>query len=241
MRDLLIVLAAASGAVAHTIFQEVLINGVSQGHLAGVRVPSYDGPINDVTSTNIICNGGPNPLNRPFPKKVIDVKAGDTVTMVWHHTLDGDKPNDKSDPVDPGHVGPTLAYMAKVDDARTEKVTGLKWFKVHEDGLDAKLQWGVSRMYKNRGKVSFKVPSCIQSGQYLLRGELIALHGAGSLRGSQFYMECAQMNVLGGGKANPPTVSFPGAYKQNDPGILFQLYYPAPKTYIVPGPKVFKC
>jgi cellulase len=147
MRDLLIVLAAASGVVAHTIFQEVLVNGVSQGHLAGVRVPSYDGsvassetlfltlkisdlllhrPINDVTSPNIICNGGPNPLNRPFSKKVIDVKAGDTLTMVWHHTLDGDKPRDKSDPVDPGHVGPTLAYMAKVDDARTEKVTGLR-------------------------------------------------------------------------------------------------------------------
>jgi lytic cellulose monooxygenase (C4-dehydrogenating) len=120
---------------------------------------------------------------------VIDVRAGDTVTMVWHHTLDGDKPNDKSDPVDPGHLGPTLAYMAKVDDARTEKVTGLKCkllyprlliahskmlnqtsgFKVHEDGWDGKNQWGVTKMYKNRGKVSFKVPSCIQSGQYVLR------------------------------------------------------------------------
>jgi cellulase len=36
-------------------------------------------------------------------------------------------------------------------------------------------------------------------------------------------MECAQLNILGGGKMEPPTVSFPGAYKQNDPGILFQV------------------
>jgi lytic cellulose monooxygenase (C4-dehydrogenating) len=161
------------------------------------------------------------------------------VTMVWHRTLDGDKPGDKSDPIDPGHLGPTIAYMARVNDATTERVTGLRWFKVHQDGMDANKQWGVTRMYKNRGKVSFKVPSCIPSGQYveehwsglqilivpryLLRGEVIALHGAGNPKGAQFYMECAQLNVAGGGNANPPTVAFPGAYKQNDPGVLFQV------------------
>jgi hypothetical protein len=94
------------------------------------------------------------------------VKAGDAVTVVWHHTLDGNNPKDRSDPIDPSHVGPTLAYMAKVDDARTEKVTGLRWFKVHEDGLDANRQWGVDRMVQNRGKVTFKIPSCIPPGQY---------------------------------------------------------------------------
>jgi hypothetical protein len=37
-------LSALIGSIsAHTIFQEVAINGVSQGHLAGVRVPTYDG------------------------------------------------------------------------------------------------------------------------------------------------------------------------------------------------------
>jgi cellulase len=54
------------------------------------------------------------------------VTAGDTVTMFWHRTLEGDKPSDKADPIDPGHVGPTLAYLAKVDNAKTEHVTGLK-------------------------------------------------------------------------------------------------------------------
>jgi hypothetical protein len=35
--------ALASGASAHTIFQQMYVNGVSPGHQVGIRVPSYDG------------------------------------------------------------------------------------------------------------------------------------------------------------------------------------------------------
>ena len=42
---------------------------------------------------------------------------------------------------------------------------------------------------------------------------MIALHGASNYPGAQFYMECAQINVVGGtGAKTPSTVSFPGAY-----------------------------
>ena len=30
-----------------------------------------------------------------------------------------------ADPIDPGHLGPVMAYAAKFDDARTTKVAGL--------------------------------------------------------------------------------------------------------------------
>ncbi|CCA76320.1 hypothetical protein PIIN_10315, partial [Serendipita indica DSM 11827] len=41
----------------------------------------------------------------------------------------------------------------------------------------------------------------------------------------QFYLACAQLNVVNGGSANPsPLVSFPGAYKATDPGILINIY-----------------
>lgn len=33
----------ASTVYAHSIFQELYVNGVSQGHLQGIRVPDYDG------------------------------------------------------------------------------------------------------------------------------------------------------------------------------------------------------
>src|SRR6201986_5619625 len=88
----------------------------------------FNSPIYNVQSPDIVCNGGPNPLKRPFSKKVISVKAGDTVTTVWHHTLEGLKRGDAEDPINKGHLGPTLAYMAKVADATTENVRGLKWF-----------------------------------------------------------------------------------------------------------------
>lgn len=35
--------ALAGSAAAHTIFQELYVNGVSAGHTTGIRVPTYDG------------------------------------------------------------------------------------------------------------------------------------------------------------------------------------------------------
>jgi cellulase len=92
-------------------------------------------------------------------------------------------------------------------------------FKVFQDGMDSQRKWGVTRLVQNGGKFSFTIPSCIPAGQYLLRAELIALHGASNYPGAQLYMECAQLNIRGGGNKQPATVSFPGAYKPTDPGI----------------------
>jgi len=244
----LAVTAVLSGLTyGHTIFQEVWVNGVDQGHEVGVRVPSYDGPIYDVTSPDIICNGGAsnsglNKLNTPFPTNIINVPSGGQVTLEWHHTLAGADPSDSADPIDPGHKGPVLAYLAAVPSALQTDVTGLKWFKVYHDGYISSSQtWGVDRLYANKGKVSFTLPSCIPPGNYFLRGEVIALHGASSKNGAQFYMECAQINIVGGGAASPSAVSFPGAYNANDPGILIDIYYPTVTSYTIPGPTVFTC
>lgn len=102
----------------------------------------------------------------------------------------------------------------------TNSVTG---FKIYEDGLDSAGVWGVTRLVNNKGKVDITIPSCIPSGNYLLRAELIALHGASSYPGAQFYMECAQINITGGGSKSPATVSFPGAYKGSDPGVTINV------------------
>lgn len=81
----------------------------------------------------------------------------------------------------------------------------------------------MTRLVNKKGKVDITIPKCIPSGNYLLRAELIALHGASSYPGAQFYMECAQINVTGGGSASPATVSFPGAYAGSDPGITINV------------------
>ncbi|KAG8904887.1 hypothetical protein FRC01_008565 [Tulasnella sp. 417] len=243
-QHVLAVLAAflVGGSNAHTIFQKLWVNGVDQGYLNGIRYPTYDGPITDVDSNDIICNGGPNPLVTPYSQTVIDVPAGATVQAEWHHVLqpNGYNSADSADPVDPGHLGPTIAYLAKVPDATQTDVTGLGWFKIQEDGFDG-TTWGVTRMYNAKGLHTIKIPSCIPPGNYFLRAEMIALHGASSYPGAQFYMECAQINITGGGSVQPSTVSFPGAYHGTDPGVKINIYYPAVTNYTIPGPAVFTC
>lgn len=80
-----------------------------------MRLPNYNGPIEDVTSSALACNGGPNPISR-VSTDVKDVVAGDQITLQWAHHLD--TPLDGSGLViDASHKGPVLVYMAKVDDA----------------------------------------------------------------------------------------------------------------------------
>jgi cellulase len=103
-------------------------------------------------------------------------------------------------------------------------------------------------MISSGGWQDFTVPSCIAPGNYLLRAEIIALHSASQPNQAQFYMGCAQINVSGtSGSASPQTVSFPGAYSANDPGILVSIYNQQGQPtgngqpYKIPGPAALRC
>ncbi|CAI0644082.1 unnamed protein product [Colletotrichum noveboracense] len=235
----LLPLLSATGAYAHTIFSSLEAGGVNSGVGVGVRVPSYNGPIEDVTSSSMACNGPPNPTTPT--SKVITVTAGQSVTAVWRYMLNsgGSAP---ADIMDSSHKGPTIAYLKKVSDATTDTGVGGGWFKIQEDGFSNGV-WGTEKVINGQGKHTIKIPACIAPGQYLLRAEMIALHGAGSYPGAQFYMECAQINVVGGTGAKTPanTVSFPGAYKGTDPGVTINIYYPVVTSYTIPGPQLFTC
>lgn len=63
------------------------------------------------------------------------------------------------------------------------------------------------------------------NGKYLIRLEHIALHVAGVSYGVQIYVTCGQLVIQDGGNGIPgPLVAFPGAYKQDDPDILIDIY-----------------
>ncbi|KFY16478.1 hypothetical protein V492_01289 [Pseudogymnoascus sp. VKM F-4246] len=228
---------ALSAASAHTIMTQLIANGVENGVGVGIRVPTYDGPITDVASEYVACNGGPNPTTPS--STVIDVTAGSTVQVYWRHTLD----SDSTDVIDASHKGPVMAYMKKVTDAATDTGVGNGWFKISEEGYDSATDtWAVTNLIAAAGTQSIEIPACIEDGQYLLRGELIALHSASAEAGAQFYMECAQINVTGGsGASTPETVSLPGAYSSSDPGILVNIYQSPMPEYTIPGPSVFSC
>ncbi|KAH6720867.1 putative endo-beta-1,4-glucanase D [Leptodontidium sp. MPI-SDFR-AT-0119] len=227
---------AFSAASAHSIFVQLTAGGVTNPVSYGIRTPSYDGPITDVLSNDIACNGGPNPTMSS--DKVINVKAGETVKATWRHTLT----SAADDVIDASHKGPVMAYMKKVTDATTDSGIGGGWFKISQAGLNVATGiWAVTDLISNAGLQSITIPTCIEDGQYLLRAELIALHSAGSTAGAQFYMECAQINVTGGtGTTKPATVSLPGAYSANDPGILINIYQTL-TSYTIPGPAPFTC
>ncbi|QRV95581.1 glycoside hydrolase family 61 protein [Ceratobasidium sp. AG-Ba] len=230
----LALLAAAGSVSAHTIFQEMFFNGVSQGNHNCMRLPSYDGPITDVTSSSMSCNGSPNALDTVSPN-VCSVAAGSQVTLRWSHTLT----SSSSDVIDASHKGPIMVYMAKVSNAASSAAPTSGWFKIYESGLSGGV-WAVDTLIKNGGKLTVTIPSCIPAGDYLFRGELIALHAASSYPGAQLYMECGQIRVTGGGSKTPSTVSIPGAYKSSDPGITYNLYS-GQTTYTIPGPRPFTC
>ena len=93
----------AGTASAHTIFQQIGINGVMAARHDFMRLPHYDGPIEDVTNPAVACNGGPNPLLK-ISTNVANVKAGDQITLQWGHTLDSDFNSGMI--IDASHNGP---------------------------------------------------------------------------------------------------------------------------------------
>ncbi|KAK4226505.1 family 61 putative glycoside hydrolase [Podospora fimiseda] len=234
-----------SAVEAHTIFQKLSVNGKDQGQLTGIRAPNNNNPVQNVNDQGIICGQSGTRSNT-----VINVNSGDRLGAYWGHVIGGAQfPNDVDHPIAKSHKGPVQAYLAKVDNAATTGITGLKWFKIWHEGFDTNTRkWGVDTMIQNNGWVYFNLPQCIAPGHYLLRVEALALHSANRPNQAQFYTSCAQINVSGSGTFTPSqTVSFPGAYQQNHPGIQTSIYgltgQPdnGGKAYSIPGPAPISC
>jgi hypothetical protein len=135
--------------------------------------------------------------------------------------------------------------------------TGKTWFKVWDWAPTYSKSTGLVFASEGVTNVTFTLPKSLPSGQYLLRLEQIALHAAGSYGGAQFYIGCAQINVVNGGSGTPgPLVSIPGVYTGYEPGILIvrpcpgqrsaaadmvpraEHVQPAGKLHWLPGPYV---
>ncbi|KAL7269476.1 hypothetical protein RUND412_007862 [Rhizina undulata] len=233
----LIALAAlfANQATAHTTLQWFWTDS-STSTQDCVRLPPNNNPVTDVTSSDMACN-----VNGGVPAaSVCSVTAGSTVIHEWHHESRAQAATDSDDPIAASHKGPIITYMAEVTDASTvTDVNSLSWFKIAETGLSNGV-WAVDTLYNDgTGKWSVTIPQNIPDGNYLLRGEIIALHGASTYPGAQLYIGCVQLSVTGGSGGTPsPVVSFPGAYASSDPGITVNIYNGITE-YTIPGPAVY--
>ncbi|KAI1180289.1 glycoside hydrolase [Nemania sp. FL0916] len=219
-------LAGAVQAAPHYTFPE--LTGTSAW--SSVRQTANwqsNGPVTDVTSDAIRCYQ----LNSGGAPNVTPVTAGGQVSWTVAPNI--------------YHPGALSAYMAKVPSGQTAATwagTGAVWFKVYQDMPTAS---GGQYTWPSNGKstVSFTVPQCLANGDYLFRVEHVALHSASTVNGAQFYISCAQITVSGGSGSKTPSglVSFPGAYKSSDPGLLINIYNNGGKTYQPAGPAVFTC
>ncbi|PVH92766.1 lytic polysaccharide monooxygenase, partial [Periconia macrospinosa] len=217
---------------AHTIFSNLHINGKDAGQTTGVRYKTTtpnNAPLEDLTSSSLACNvngdaGVPN---------LLEVPAGANLTFEFKASL-----WDKSKPrLEPGHKGPCAVYLKKVDNALTAKGSGDGWFKIFEDGVDEKGAWCTTKLTPD-GRLNVKLPEGLQSGEYLARPELLALHNA--LEGRpQFFTSCMQIKVSGTGNLVPEsTVSIPGYIKKEDKSVTFNIYSGKTSSYTMPGPQI---
>ncbi|KAE9972381.1 hypothetical protein BLS_004051 [Venturia inaequalis] len=223
-------LVGATGlASAHYTFTNLVVNGVKSGYYQYVRINNNHwshSSVQDVNSIDMRCGGE---MIFPTNASTKAVNAGNTVGFKVEGGL--------------GHPGPLQFYMAQApagQNLSSWNGTGNVWFKIAGDSPKANAS-GLTWPQQLATEVSVKIPASLPTGNFLLRAEHIALHGASQIGGAQIYIQCAQLAVSGTGKGVPsPKVSFPGAYKATDPGILMQLYYPIPKTYTMPGPAIWQ-
>ncbi|KAI0466484.1 glycoside hydrolase [Xylaria cf. heliscus] len=221
----LVSIALVAGVSAHQNFHQFWVNDVTPGYQVGIRMPPSNSPVTDVTSNDIVCNvGGTSGTG----VETVAAKAGDTIKVQWDSST---------------HPGPiTHMLYGPVTSAAATSGVGAGWFKIDEqDYVDGK--WANEIMMAVDMTHTFKLPANLKTGEYLLRSEMLALHGAQTLGGAQFYIGCAQLSITGSGGDCSPKISLPGAYKQDDSDIYIPNFYYGfdPTTYQAPGGDVATC
>ncbi|KAK8156896.1 glycosyl hydrolase family 61-domain-containing protein [Phyllosticta citribraziliensis] len=214
-------------ASAHYCFNRLIVNDNITSEYEYVRKNNNsNSPVTAVNSTDLRCNAGG--LLTGSTTKTHSVKAGDTVGFALDTAI--------------GHPGPIQVYMSKADSTAKEYDGAGEWFKIYELGTsditDEGLQWATDQITN----FTFALPAKLPSGEYLLRAESIALHGASTYGGAQFYISCAQISVEGTATDAPAgdfVAKIPGVYTGNEPGIMLNIYYPVPTNYTMPGPAIW--
>ncbi|SPJ86744.1 probable endoglucanase IV [Fusarium torulosum] len=177
---------------------------------------------NSFNDVDIICHKGARP-----GKGHVTVAAGDKITLQWNTWPES-------------HKGPVIDYLARCPgNCETVDKNDLEFFKISAQGLiDMSMQsgkWAADVLVANGFAWTVQIPVDLAPGNYVLRHEIIALHGSGQPNGAQNYPQCFNLKVTGDGDLTPAGVKGTQLYKADDPGILFNLYT-TPLSYKIPGP-----
>ncbi|KAF2998775.1 hypothetical protein E8E14_006125 [Neopestalotiopsis sp. 37M] len=157
----------------------------------------------------------------------VSANAGDTLSITWNTW-----PSDS-------HKGPIINYIAKCSGScSSASASSLTWTKIAENGYNSGV-WATDGLTSSNYTTSLKIPSKLAAGNYVIRHEIIALHGASSDNGAQNYPQCFNVVVGGSGTVSVPTgTAGTSLYTRTDPGILFNLYTSF-TSYPIPGPTLW--
>jgi len=205
-----------------------------QGTISWPAWNDNTGPIysSDVNSPDIICS-----INATNAKIYASpIAAGSTINLHWTTWPDS-------------HHGPIFSYLAACNgDCTKVNKLQLKWFKIAELGQvsygaggGTAGVWAADQLEAAAGAWPVTIPSSIRAGNYVLRHEILALHSAYDVGAAQFYPQCANIQITGGGTAAPSGVVGTSLYNQTDPGVHYNIYNDESKpAYPMPGPPLCK-
>lgn len=217
---------------AHGFVSKVLIDGKeydgntpqSSAISSPIRMISTIDPVKGADNPSITCG-----QDAQAAKLTVPANSGSNLQITWE-SGSGD--------VDWDHnVGPIMNYMAACggNDCSTFNGSSAEFFKIEQSGQNADGTWAQAALHVGM-PFNLTLPDNLSPGGYLLRHEIIALQGAVSVGGAEFYPSCIQLLIGGSGNGIPsPTVSFPGAYSDTDPGILDPDVYNPGSSYTFPG------
>ncbi|KAK7546217.1 putative endoglucanase [Phyllosticta citricarpa] len=236
--------ALASTAAAHGTLQGIVADGTyHQGYspsmqyqtpapvVIGWAIPDdldngYVAP-DAYTDANIICHKGATNAQTSA-----SIKAGSNVTLEWTEWPES-------------HHGPVISYLANCNGkCTTVDKTTLEWVKIDAagliDGSSVPGTWASDELISNNNSWVTTIPSSIAAGNYVLRNEIIALHGAESKDGAQNYPQCINLEITGSGTDDLTTGGTLGTklYTETDPGILVNIYSSI-SSYTIPGPTLY--
>lgn len=217
--------AVAAALASHSVSGHYIFQSLQAGTASGTpyefvrQNTNMNSPVLDLDSDDMRCNVGGATGGST---QTLTLKAGDEFTFTLDQAV--------------YHQGPVSLYMSKATGAVGEYDGSGDWFKIKDwapDFSSGQAVWTMSDAY------TYNIPTCIPDGEYLLRIQSLAIHNPGST--PQWYIECGQVLVQGGGTATPsPLVKIPGAFKTTDPGYTANIYSDF-HEYIVPGPEEFTC
>ncbi|KAG6370607.1 glycoside hydrolase family 61 protein [Boletus reticuloceps] len=230
-------LARLPHVCAHGYVAKVTIDGTDySGNVPNAEpTPSIVRQINNIApvknASNPYLNCGQDAQKAAL---VANANPGSQLQFLW---LDGDGTHWPHD------IGPIMTYMAPCVNTTCDQYdsTNAEWFKIEETSLEPGNNTWYQQNIMNGRPANVTLPSTLQSGQYLIRHEIIALHLATTMGGAEFYPSCTQVNVSGdqvGIASTNEEVTFPGGYSDNDPGIYDPTVFDTPVQYTFPGPPV---